>query len=332
MNDTTANIDGNNMDAIADGLIMGQAPAEEVEAEAESLDAQEEQGTDEATADDAETVDEDEAEEAEAEDAEEYDDDDDAEEADEEPEKLYTVKVKGEEKQVTLDELRRGYSGQQYIQQQMEEVANAKKEAEGIYHQLQSEAQQIAALRQRLETGGIPAQPTPPDMSMLDSDPIGYMQAKAQYDQDLASWQGQMQELEAVNQRQQAMQQQAMQHHLAQEAQRLQEAIPEFGDETKGPELRKAVAEAGTAYGYSPEELSQVVDSRAVRVLHDAMKYREMVAARGEVEKKVEKARPVVKPGVKKSATTGKAKQRKMAQSRMKKSGSVDDVANFLLS
>lgn len=326
MADTTANQAVDEFEA-ATALILDQQPAEEPEEETLEADA-EEQVDEEETADDE--ADEAEADEAEAEDD---DDDEEAEELEEEPApELYTVKVDGVEKQVTLDELRRGYSGQEYIQTQMRQVAEGRKEVEAIYTALQNEAQQVAALRQRLEAGNIPQQPVPPSRELFDTDPIGYMEAKIKYEEDLASWQQSMGELEQVSTRQKQMQEQALQYHLAQEMQKLQQAIPEFGDREKATQLRQAILETGQYYGYEPNELNEVSDSRAVRILHDAMKYRQMMAAQGEVQKKVEKARPVVKPGVKKTATTGKVKQRKQAVSRMKQTGSVDDVAKFLLS
>lgn len=313
----------------ATALILDQQPAEEPEEETLETDAEEQ--VDEADAEDDEA---DEAEDAdEADEAEDDDDDEETEELEEEPApELYTVKVDGVEKQVTLDELRRGYSGQEYIQTQMRQVAEGRKEVEAIYNQLQQEAQQVAALRQRLEAGNIPQQPVPPTKDLFDADPIGYMEAKIKYEEDLATWQQSMGELQQFSARQQQMQQQALQYHLAQEMQKLQQVIPEFGDREKATQLRQAIIETGQHYGYSPEELNEVADSRAVRILHDAMKYQQMVAARGEAQKKVDKTRPVVKPGVKKSATAGKVKQRKNAASRMKQTGSIDDVAKFLLS
>lgn len=313
----------------ATALILDEQPAEEPEEEALEADAEEqadEVDAEEAEADEAEDADE-------ADEAEDDDDDEETEELEEEPApELYTVKVDGVEKQVTLDELRRGYSGQEYIQTQMRQVAEGRKEVEAIYNQLQQEAQQVAALRQRLEAGNIPQQPVPPTKDLFDADPIGYMEAKIKYEEDLAAWQQSMGELQQFSARQQQMQQQALQYHLAQEMQKLQQVIPEFGDREKATQLRQAILETGQHYGYSPDELNEVADSRAVRILHDAMKYRQMVAARGEAQKKVEKTRPVVKPGAKKSATAGKVKQRKNAASRMKQTGSVDDVAKFLLS
>ena len=320
MDDTTA-IDGNDLDDVADNLILDQEPAAE-EPEADGLDDQAEEPDTEGEPEEEvdETSDED-------------DDDEEAEEADEEPaETLYTVKVDGQERQVSLDELRRGYSGQEYIQGQMRTVAEGRKQIEQLYSQLQQETQQVTALRQQLESGGIPAKPKPPSRDFFNQDYIGYMEAKLKYDDDLAEWQGKTQELQAVSVRQQQMQQQALAYTLQQEMSKLQQAIPEFADREKGPQLRSAILEAGTEYGFAPEELSEVADSRAVRVLHDAMKYRQLMAARGDVQKKVDKARPMVKPGAKQSANAGKAKQRKQAEGRMRATGSVDDVAKFLLS
>ena len=318
MADTTA-LDGNDLDSVADSLVMNQQPA--VEDEEEVLDADAEGQADEGEAEEDAADDE-------------YDDEEEAEEVDEEPaEPLYTVKVKGQEKQVTLDELRRGYSGQEYVQQQMREVADSRKQVETIYHQLQQEAQQVAAIRQQLETNGVTPQPKPPSKELLQRDPIGYMEAKVQYDEDVAAWQHEQQQFSAVNARQEAMQRQAMQYTLEQERQKLIQAIPEFGDPEIGPRLKQQIIDAGqNQYGFTADELTKLVDSRAVKVLKDAMEYKKILASRGEVQKRVEKARPVVKPGAKRPATAGKAQAKQKAAARMQKTGSVDDVANFLLS
>lgn len=313
----------------ATALILDQ---QTVDPEEETLEADaEEQVTEEDAADEAEAEDA-EADEDDAEDAED-DEDDEETEVDQEPATtLHTVKVDGQTKQVTLEELKRGYSGQEYIQSQMRQVAEGRKEVEGIYNALQQEVQQVTALRQQLEAGGIPRQPTPPSRELFEADPIGYMEAKIKYDEDVAKWQGDVQQWQALSQRQKQMQQQALQYQLAQEMQKLQQAIPEFADKELAPKVRDAVLATGQEYGFDPDELATMVDSRAVRVLYDAMKYRQMMAARGEAQKKVETARPVIKPGAKQSAKSGKAKQAKQVVSRMKATGSVDDVAKFLLS
>lgn len=320
MDTTTApQIDGNDFDAVADNLILDRVDSsleeEQMEADAEGQDDIEDA---EVLEDEASDVDD--------------DDTEDDTDLDEEPEQLYSVKVYGTEKKVTLDELRRGYSGQQAIQQGMQQVASAKKEVEQIYAALQAETNAVQQLRQRFESGSFTAPPKPPSDEMFKDDPIGYMEAKIAYDRQAAEWQQQQAQLAALDQRQQHVQQQALQAHLHQEMQTLQQTIPEFADPAKASGLKKKLVQAGLAYGFDAAALDQITDAKTVQVLYDAMKYRELMGARGEAERRVEKARPVVKPGAKKPAKSSKAKQRQQAVARMKQTGSVDDVANFLLS
>ena len=88
-------------------------------------------------------------------------DDDDVEEAidegydddsDEEPQ-VFTVKVDGQELEVNLDELKRGYSGQSYINQSMQKVADARKETESLYATLAHERGQVQQALQLLQDG-----------------------------------------------------------------------------------------------------------------------------------------------------------------------------------
>lgn len=292
---------------------------------------------------DAEII-EDEAPEAEAEaeeveaadDAEPASTDDEEEElaADEEPDQAtYTVKVDGKVKQVTLDELRRGYSGQAFIQQGMEQLAEARKAMQAEYQSLQNERQQIAEVMGKVQSGQGLVPPKPPAKELLDSDPIGYMQAKVAYEEQAAEYQRTMAQYQQLQQRQ--LQQTEAQHqaYLQQQLQVLQQAVPEFADPKKAPAYRDKLLQAGqNYYGFDPQELGAIADARYLNVLNDAMKYREIQSARGEVDQKAQNARPVVKPGVKRNERTSQQKKARDAVTRMRQTGSVDDVAKFLLS
>jgi len=85
-------------------------------------------------------------------------------------------------------------------------------------------------------------------------------------------------------------------------------------------------------YGFSADELTSEGDARRLSVLSDAIKFREQQKAAGIARQRAGTARPVVKPGVRRPAQASEAKRAKDAQSRMRKTGSVDDVAKFLLS
>jgi hypothetical protein len=275
---------------------------------------------------------------SEAEDPDDLDDadeleEDEAEEAEDAGhEELFTVKVDGQEVKVPLEDLKRSYSGQAYIQKGMQEAASAKKEAEGVYLALLEERQKTSELLTQLRSGQLIAAPTPPNRELFDKDPIGYMEAKVQYDEDVQAWSNQQYAIQQAAQAQEAQMQAALQVHLRDQMKELADAVPDFADAEKASKLRDQLMSYGAKEGYTAEELGQVVDHRAIKVLRKAMLYDQIVAKRGEADKKVEGAKPFVKPGTKRPARTGKAKARQTAASRMKKSGSVDDVAKYLLS
>ena len=307
----------NNQDEV-ESLIV-EAPdddqPEAIEAEAEELDDVED-------ADDTGDDLDDEAELAEEDDG------------DEEPaQELHTVKVDGEEKQVTLDDLKRSYSGQAYIQKGMEEAAQSKKQAEQVYQALQEERQKLAVMAQQMQTAGAPQMPQKPSKELMNSDPIAYFEQMEAYREGMEQYQQFQQQQQVLTQQQSEAQRRAQQAYLAEQAQLLTQAIPELADPEKGKQMKEQLVQTGVeAYGYTPEEMAQVMDARAVRVLADAMKYRQLQQGKAKAAEKAKGARPVVKPGVKRSDTDGKVARQRKAASRMKKTGNVDDVANFLLS
>lgn len=319
----TTELNGGDLDAVTASLIM-EAPEqpeddrEETQEELQLSDEDDEtsEAEDPDDLDDADELEEDEAEEAE----------------DAGREELFTVKVDGQEVKVPLEDLKRSYSGQAYIQKGMQEAASAKKEAEGVYLALLEERQKTSELLMQLQSGQLIAAPTPPNRELFDKDPIGYMEAKVQYDEDVQAWSNQQYAIQQAAQAQEAQMQAALQVHLRDQMKELADAVPDFADAEKAGKLRDQLMSYGAKEGYTAEELGQVVDHRAIKVLRKAMLYDQIVAKRGEADKKVEGAKPFVKPGTKRPARTGKAKARQTAASRMKKSGSVDDVAKYLLS
>jgi len=318
------------IDAVTD-MLMQDAPAEnQVETEEETVEAPDDDQPEAVEAEEEELDDVDEADDT----GDETDDEAEQDDGDEEPaSEVYTVKVDGEEKQVTLDDLKRSYSGQAYIQKGMEEAAQSKKQAEQVYQALQEERQKLAATFQQLQTEGAPQMPQKPSKELMNSDPIAYFEQMEAYREGAEQYQQFQQQQQAMMQQQTAAQQRAQQAHLQEQARILQQKIPELADPEKGPKMKEQLVRTGVEfYRFSPEEMSQIVDSRAVEVLADAMKYRQLKDGRGKAVEKTKNARPVVKPGAKKSDTDGKVARRKKAATRMKKNGSVDDVASFLLS
>ena len=300
-------------------VIEESQETEEISAEAEVADEVEEEVTEE-------------AEEIEASDYE--DDEDPIEDASledpVEPER-YTVKVNGEESQVTLEDLKQGYSGQKYVQQGMQEVAAAKKEAEAVYAALTNERQQMADLYQQLQNGQFAPEPVKPTKEDFDADPIGYMQKNLEYEEQKANYDRQMAQLQQASQQNSVAQQNAKQAYLQEQMQILQKEIPEFADSTKASKLREQLVATGKSqYGYTTEEISQISDYRAIKVLHDAMRYQDIISGKSKAKVKTKSAKPVVKPGAKKMATPN-AKVRSRQKAKLRESGSIDDALGLIL-
>ena len=300
-------------------VIEESQETEEISAESEVADEVEEEVTEE-------------AEEIEASDYE--DDEDPIEDASlEDPVETehYTVKVNGQESQVTLEDLKQGYSGQKYVQQGMQEVAAQKKEAEAVYTALNNERQQMAELYQQLQNGGFAPEPIKPTKAEFDADPIGYMQKNLEYEEQKANYDRQMAQLEQASQQNSVAQQNAKQAYLQEQMQILQKEIPDFADSTKASKLREQLVNTGKSqYGYTTEEISQISDYRAIKVLHDAMKYQDIISGKSKAKVKTKSATPVVKPGAKKIATPN-AKIRSRQKAKLKDSGSIDDALNLIL-
>jgi hypothetical protein len=300
-------------------VIEESQETEEISAEAEVADEVEEEITEE-------------AEEIEASDYEDDEDpiDDASLEDPVEPER-YTVKVNGQESEVTLEDLKQGYSGQKYVQQGMQEVAAAKKEAEAVYTALNNERQQMAELYQQLQNGGFTPEPIKPTKAEFDADPIGYMQKNLEYEEQKANYDRQMAQLAQASQQNSVAQQNAKQAYLQEQMQILQKEIPDFADSTKASKLREQLVNTGKSqYGYTTEEISQISDYRAIKVLHDAMKYQDIISGKSKAKVKTKSATPVVKPGAKKIATPN-AKIRSRQKAKLRESGSIDDALGLIL-
>ena len=245
---------------------------------------------------------------------------------------LIPVKVDGKIEMWTIDQLKQSAAGQGYIQKQMRENAETKKQVSEAYQQLLNERQALAQMYQQLSTGQAPAlPPRPPADELLDSDPIGYMQDKARYDRELQAYQQTALQMQQLQAQQAELTNRARQAYMEDQKKLLVQVIPEFSDQKAGTALRDQIVRTATQdYGYDPQELSGVTDHRHVRVLHDAMRYRQMMAERkGVEESKVSKARPVVKPGSQmKQDPSRQVKKRQMATA--KKTGRVEDFVDLL--
>ena len=242
---------------------------------------------------------------------------------------LIPVKVDGKEEQWTLDQLKQSAAGQAAINKRFQEAAEARKQIEQQAAVLQQQQQQVMQLYQAAQNGGLQA-PTPPSKELFESDPIGFMEEKLNYEEAKGQYDQQMHQLQNVQRQQMHAQQEAQQAYLQEQARELTQHIPDIADPEKGQAIKNALVETGVEYGFTADEMQRVTDARYVRALNDARKYRELVKKRKSVTAKGEKARPVIKAGAKKTAD-GNAATRKKAKTRLQKTGSIDDALGLII-
>lgn len=339
MADTTETQFDGSLEQAVGLIVQNDEPVEQEEVKAETVEQEEitesEDATPEVEASESDEVDDAEIDDGEEDEEVEVEMSDDNEEADDEADQeapvLYTVKVDGREEQVSLEDLQRGYSGQKYVQKGMQEAAAQKKQAEEVYSALLAERQQLVDIYQQMQQGEFAVKPTPPSDDLIQSDPIGYVEEKARYDKALENYNQQQQKMGEVMQQSEEARQKATQAYLQQEMQNLAKVIPEFGDAEKASKLKGKLVEGGQShYGYTQEEIGSIMDHRAIRVLNDAIKYREIVAGKSKAEKKAKGAKPVIKPGSKKNVNPRrKAMERQRAK--FKKSGRIEDVIGLIV-
>ncbi len=271
---------------------------------------------------------EEEAEEAE-DDTEEEDDSEYEDEEEVEEEQTFTVKAAGEEKQVTLDELKKSYQlGSDYTKK-TQEIAEQRKvietEAKAIIEarQVRDEySQKLQAVQQFL----VGSNDSREDLAaMKENDPIGYAVKVAEMTEKKEQLQLVQAEQQRIAQQQQADRSAQMQRIVEQESQKLAQSLPEFSDKVKGEQIRNDIRSYGKSVGFTDEELSQVYDSRQVLTIHKAMMYDKLVKSKPGMKKKVSNAPKMVKSGAKvKQSVTDRTKKQ---MQRLQQTGSARDAA-----
>lgn len=253
------------------------------------------------------------------------------EEADSEEPETFTVKVDGIEQRVTLEDLKQGYSGQQYVQQGMQQVAEMRKQFEQIAGDFLNEREQAKAIFAQVQNMQIPSAPVPPSEEKFSSDPVGYMEAKMKYDREANEYQQKIAEVQQALAGNSEAEQQARNAYLQREMDTLRQVIPDFADPEKAQTLRNNMLSVSQeTYGFDPQEIAAITDHRVLRVLHDAIQFR---AAKGGKEQAIKKAKAkpkrTVKPGAKKTASNQNSERQ--ARSKLKRSGSIQDAMSLIL-
>lgn len=267
----------------------------------------------------------------EADEAEEYVEEDESEEEQQDP--LYTVKVDGEEYEVTLEELQSGYSRQQYFTKRSMELAEQRKafeaEAAETKQLRDSYKQQLDVLAQQIQQ----TTPQEPDWVTLSTEVSAqeFNRIKANWDVQQAGLARVEQERQRVAQEQAAEQEKFMQEHIRNQRQELLNRIPQWQNDEVREKERLEVIKYAQQRGYTEEELANASDARAIEILHKAWLYDNLSGKKLDAKKKARKAPRMAKAGQPKTKAQVATKARKQSLNRLNSERSVDAAVDYLM-
>jgi hypothetical protein len=203
-------------------------------------------------------------------------------EAEDAPEPTYKVKVNGEEVEVPLSELTKGYSREQDYTKKTMALAE---ERQRIQSQFASELQQQIQLFEQLDP--ILSEAKNIDWQALAaSDPATYVQLKEAVDQRRAVVEAARAKVAQASQGDPQAEAAAKAEEATRETEALIKAMPELAD----PEKLKGFATEAVNYlrgnGFEDGEIADLVDHRALTIIDKARRYDALEKAKSELPAK----------------------------------------------
>ena len=279
----------------------------------------------------AESYEDDEDDAVEVEESEEEGDYEDVEE--ESQENLYTVKVDGEEVEITLDEALNGYQRQQTFTKRSQEIAEQRKAAEKEAAEAKQArdyyAQQLDVLAQQIQQ----TIPQEPDWVALAKEVTAeeYNAIRAEYDNRQANLAKVEQERQAVAQQQAAEQEKMLHEHLRAQRSEMLNRIPQWKDDDVRNKERLEVVEYARNIGFSEQEVAQATDARAVELLYKAMQWDNLQRKKPTAKKRARQAPKMAKAGQPRTKKQAASRSRQTAMNRLNKERSVDAAVSYLM-
>lgn len=340
---------GNN-DTPTTGIGIAEAAAQfetMLDAEEATPDDEDREDADETgEADDRETdddADETAVDESEEDEVESDDDADDESEDDEKakPEEEFEIDLgRGQKVKVTKDELVKGYLRQSDYTRKTQEVAETRKalqaESSEVLRERAQYATLLTALEQQIQLTEVPAEP---DWDRLYAqDPIQASRAERQWRKEVEARREKLDAIRAekarVEQANAQREQAEFRQFVAEQREVLvTELLPSWRDPKVERREKAEVVEYALQSGLSPDEVRTLADARAVALLYKAMKYDKAMQRKAEASKagaKSAAASPTLKPGSA-AAKPAPAVEMKKQFDRLKKTGSIDDAAQYIL-
>ena len=240
----------------------------------------------------------------------------------------YKVKVAGQELDVTLEELKNGYSRDADYRRKTEELSydkkqfmsESEKQRQNYSSKLNEANQLLSVAQQQLQT----------EINSADLEKL-YEEVPTEAARIEHRLRRKQEKLNQAMEKTQSEQRKQFEGFLSDQKKQLASKMPEFSDPAKASQLASSMKTTLNNYGFNDQEISQVYDHRIVMLVNDAMKYRKMKNSKPNLAKKITKPGRVFSSGVKKDKAEINLTKRKEKLGRLKKTGSIKDATSIFL-
>lgn len=243
------------------------------------------------------------------------------------PPRMHKVKVAGEEREVTEEELLKGYSRTEDYTLKTQTLAAERKavaeQGQAARVQHAEYATYITQLKQALEH----ATPAEPDWDTLaKEDPTRYTATRQAWDEHTKRTNAVKAEEQKAYEAVEADRKQQHGTYLEEQQTKLLAAIPDWTQADVQTREKTELVKYAKSVGFDDNDLRAVTDHRLVLMLREAMLYRKSQAAKPVIQKKIADATVVTAP---KAGEKGKTKLSAAdeAMKRSAKTGSIRDAA-----
>ena len=252
-------------------------------------------------------------------------------------EELYKLTVNGQEVEVTLDELRKGYSRQQDYTQKTEKLSQDRKSVDQLKNDFTRQSEEAKIKRDQYEkqlqvlSEQLKASEQKVDLdSLYEDDPAQYVKVKAEQDRQKELLNSANKEQERIQAEKQEEYNRTYSNYLEQQRELLVQKLPIYANKEKGPEFVKNLTNFAKEIGYSDQEISQLVDHRAVMMLANAYRYDKLKKANLSNKKVTKVSKVVSSSGYKVQDDSDVVKRMNSKKATLKKTGKVQDAVSIL--
>jgi len=240
---------------------------------------------------------------------------------------LHRVKVQGQELEVSLDELKAGYSRDSDYRQKTHSLGMEKRDLENQKNSFrQNYDTRLSELNDLISTANqfVEQRQGGKDLAKLyQEDPTEAARLDFQLRQE-------RQHIDSLKEKARMAQAQQYESYLETQKELAATKIPEFSDPNKADSFKLNMRNTLRDYGFNDQEIGSLADHRFLMVAKDAMSFKSQKDKRPIVSKKVANAPKVLKAGVAKSNVSSGREEVRNKIKTLRKTGHIRDAQSAI--